>query len=47
LVKEAVIKYFEGDLSLRRSLEANIAEYKKQYSWDKFSGELIKFCEEI
>lgn len=47
LLKEAVKKYFEGDLSLRRSLETNIAEYKKQYSWDKFSGELEKFCKGI
>ncbi len=47
LVKEAVIKYFDVESSLRSTLETNIAEYKKQYSWDKFSGELEKFCKGI
>jgi glycosyltransferase involved in cell wall biosynthesis len=57
LLKEAVLKYFNSSLpptgspptgsQLRDLFEINIAEYKKQYSWDTFSESLLKFCEGI
>lgn len=47
LLKEAVLNYFEGGLPLRDLFEINIAEFKKQNSWDKFSDKLVKFCEGI
>jgi glycosyltransferase involved in cell wall biosynthesis len=47
LLKEAVLKYFDSSLQLRDLFEINIAEFKKQNSWDKFSDKLLKFCEGI
>lgn len=47
LIKEAVLKYFESDLPVRDLFETNIAEFKKSYSWDRFSDALMKFCEGV
>ncbi len=46
-LKDAVIKYFGGGEPIRKILKTNIADYRKQYSWDKFSEALVRFCGEI
>ncbi len=45
LITIALKMYFDG--AMKSKFQPNILEYKKQYSWEKFASDLMKFAEKV